>query len=527
MSLGDYSGYLLPPGFRVKRLVDRLSRAFRAEPGGESKLTRLFLDSFDWRLWQGGVVLSSKRTAGEAALLLQRRDDARTLTSARTTRVPAWPADIPPGELRERVAALVEMRVLLPLVSIDSTARVLRVLNDDDKTVVRLRVEEMACHAEGLDEPRSLLTRLVLVPVRGYAAELRAVERFLAADLELPRAPSTLLDEALVAVGREPCDYSSKIDVPLKPELRADAAARRILGSLLDTLEANVEGTRADLDSEFLHDLRVATRRTRSALSQIKGVLPPDELADFRNRFGWLGQVTGPTRDMDVFLLEFEHYRQGLPEALRDDLEPLRAYLQAHQRIEQQALRRKLDSPHFRRLLKDWRAYLASDLPAAPEAANALRRIDDLAGERIWRMYRRVIKEGRGIDETSPPAALHELRKSCKKLRYLLEFFQALYPAAELKPLVKTLKALLDNLGQFQDLQVQAQKLVGFARAMQQEGEVELGTLIVMGALVGDLLRRQLRARKKFRTRFDAFDTAEHRAAYRALFKRTTAEAAA
>ena len=44
----------------------------------------------------------------------------------------------------------------------------------------------------------------------------------------------------------------------------------------LDTLEANVEGTRADLDSEFLHDLRVATRRTRSALSQIKAVLPAE-----------------------------------------------------------------------------------------------------------------------------------------------------------------------------------------------------------------------------------------------------------
>ena len=42
----------------------------------------------------------------------------------------------------------------------------------------------------------------------------------------------------------------------------------------LQTLRINEDGVRKDLDSEFLHDFRVAVRRTRSALSQIKGVFP-------------------------------------------------------------------------------------------------------------------------------------------------------------------------------------------------------------------------------------------------------------
>ena len=46
----------------------------------------------------------------------------------------------------------------------------------------------------------------------------------------------------------------------------AGAAAAAILLRLLDTIDANVAGVLADTDTEFLHDLRVSVRRTRSAL---------------------------------------------------------------------------------------------------------------------------------------------------------------------------------------------------------------------------------------------------------------------
>ena len=85
-------------------------------------------------------------------------------------------------------------------------------------------------------------------------------------------------------------------------------------------MQRNEPGVRADIDSEFLHDYRVAVRRTRSALSQIKDVLPEDKVEHFKTEFGWLGQMTGPTRDLDVYLLQFEHLRNQLPEYMRDRL---------------------------------------------------------------------------------------------------------------------------------------------------------------------------------------------------------------
>ena len=41
-----------------------------------------------------------------------------------------------------------------------------------------------------------------------------------------------------------------------------------------------------------------------------------------------------------------------------------------------------------------------------------------------------MLRDGGAITPASPPESLHELRKRCKELRYLLEFFGSLYDPA-------------------------------------------------------------------------------------------------
>ncbi len=127
--------------------------------------------------------------------------------------------------------------------------------------------------------------------------------------------------------------------------------------------------------------------------------------------------------------------------------------------------------------------------------------IPEVANQRIRKIYRRVLKDGLAITEQSEPEALHDLRKQCKKLRYLMEFFRSLYPNAEIKHLIKALKILLDNLGDFQDLQVQAESLEQMGQQMLQEG-ASATTLMAMGILVGDLLQRQQSQREQFAALF-------------------------
>jgi hypothetical protein len=85
--------------------------------------------------------------------------------------------------------------------------------------------------------------------------------------------------------------------------------------------------------------------------------------------------------------------------------------------------------------------------------------------------------------------------------------------------LVKQLKSLLDNLGDFQDLEVQAQHLHHFAEQMMQEGNAPAGTLMAMGVLIEGLHRRQQEEREAFAERFEQFAAAENQAVFKALFK--------
>jgi CHAD domain-containing protein len=297
---------------------------------------------------------------------------------------------------------------------------------------------------------------------------------------------------------------STKPNLPLHPAMPAGDAARSILQNLLEAMAANEEGPCAARDPECLHDFRVAVRRTRSALSQIKAVLPAPVLARFRPEFAWLGEISGPTRDLDVFLLRFESYRDSLPEAFRDALEPLRRFLEVHQRSEQRRLVEALASPRYRQLKKDWAGFLTGRSPQASPSEAELP-VAEVAGRRLRKVLRRALREGEAIGAGSPPEDLHELRKTCKKLRYLLEFFQNLYPPRKVARLINALKALQDNLGAFQDLQVQSAALQKFAEQMAAEGAVPPRSLLAMGMLIEGLQHRQGQARDEFAGRFAEF----------------------
>ena len=514
-----HDGFLLPHDYKPERLCRVLGGEQRCQVTATSDFSLKFYDSFDWRLHAAGLRLLRIAAGDGAELRLKSAAGGPPIQATVHAEEPAWPADLPAGELRDTVAGLLSMRVLLCLATVQCESTELRILNDDGKTVARLQFLRMRCDAEGLSEPRALWPRLRVSGVKGYESEQKELLRLFSEEMEWPIAPDCLFDETITAVGREPGDYSSKLDVALQPDQPAIAALRKILLTLLDTLERNVPGTRADLDSEFLHDLRVATRRTRSALSQVKRVLPDTVVETYKERFAWLGQITGPTRDLDVFLLELPRYRASLPAAMARDLDPLEDLLKTTHKKEQALLKRRLGSAEMGKLLKEWRALLEAETPPGEPGLLADQPVDQVVSQRIWKMYRRVIKAGRAIDVDGPAEAMHELRKDCKKLRYLIEFFRGIYPADEVKSLIKALKELLDNLGEFQDLEVQADKLRAFAGDFPPDDPKSRSTIMAIGALVADLLRHQQAAHGRFAECFARFDSAHNRDGYKALFR--------
>ncbi len=302
------------------------------------------------------------------------------------------------------------------------------------------------------------------------------------------------------------------------PDMRSDVAVKVILLRLLEAIEANEAGVLQNEDPEFLHDFRIAVRRTRSAIGQIKGVFPERTVRRFAPRFAWLGQITSEPRDFDVYLLGFDELRSTLPEPFRENIEHLRGFLEEHADLAHAELARQLHSQRYRALLIDWRRFLQAPCPKRPMAPHALTPIQAVADLRTWKLFRRVLKQGRAIRPETPAEHIHQLRKTCKKLRYLLEFFRDFHPPDAINRPIKQLKKLQDYLGEFQDVHTRIAMLQGISHEMRKSSSVPTEALLALGALLAELDRRQYRLRKEFPEHFAPFAHADTRARFRQLF---------
>ncbi len=509
--------FIIPEGVRFEDLQSTIQKNNRILTEPSRMADRTYYDSFDWRLYLNNSLLEGTRDGSENLLVWRPLKGKGRDLRLRTGRMPRFARDLPAGQFRDLLEPVLEMRELASRVRIRSRTHTLRVLNRDEKTVAYLVVEENTLPRQQGKRPGKLDDRAIIIPVKGYPKPCNELVKFLQASGLTP-AQHDLMLAALATIGEIPGSYSSKLNLKLDPAMRADRATKVILHRLLEVMLQNEDGTRTGTDSEFLHDFRVAIRRTRSALTQIKEVFPKQTTERYKTEFAWMGTITSPSRDLDVYLLNFDKYRDSLPAAVQADIEPLREFLIRHQKIELRALVKALNSARYRRLIKNWRDFLEQPVNERSTLKNSWRPVTEVACERIWRIYRRVIREGNAINAESPADDLHELRKTCKKLRYLMEFFQSLYPATRIRELIRKLKTLQENLGDFQDYEVQVTTLKTFSHQMVAEGEVSPDTLLAMGMLIDGLERRQHQARKTFTGRFADFSLSKNQGHFRKLF---------
>ena len=483
-------------------LADMLQSRLQVATDGTRTIRRVWLDTFDWRLYRSGRTLEYISGPGMHELVLVTPEGERTAVGVPRLSWPRLPGAVPAGVVGERVAQIAGIRALLP-VAAASTQRGLRVLDGQDKAVARLTVDSFRVRGPAR---RACPPRLAVTPLRGCEADADRVGRLLASLPGVTAADRSAFELALAASGRQAGDYSSQVDVALTPSMPAGPAVAAVLLRLLDVAEANLDGVIRDIDTEFLHDLRVAVRRTRAALTLAGDALPGDLAARFAPEFRWLGQLTTPTRDLDVHLLGFPRAAAGLVTASAADLEPLHDSLARYRAAEHRLLARGLRSARFARLASDWRAVLGGKTPSGrPGRGRAQAPIAGLAAARIQRAYRRLAKTGSAITAASPEADLHTVRKRGKELRYLLEFFAPLHDPPAHREAVRELKQLQDCLGEIQDGHVQREVIRALAARMMTERAAPAATLLAMGELAAQLDAAASRARDEFGERFARF----------------------
>jgi CHAD domain-containing protein len=295
----------------------------------------------------------------------------------------------------------------------------------------------------------------------------------------------------------------AKVEVTLAYDQRADAGAAAVLRRLLTVILENMPGALEGSDPEYLHQLRIAVRRSRTVQRQLRGAFPVLELPGFRSEFRWLQRVTGDARDLDVYVEELDGLAMMLPAGIRGDLDPLRPVL-AHGRLAARAeMTTAMRSARVEALLEDWEQLLESLVELPPDDRPiATRPLGAAVGRRIRKVYGRVLAMGAAIDGDSPAAEYHELRKKGKELRYLLELFAVnLFDEEVVSSSIAALKSVQDVLGRHQDREVQ----MGMLRSVADEVATLPGgpaACMAMGVLVDRLGADERAARREFGERF-------------------------
>jgi CHAD domain-containing protein len=207
---------------------------------------------------------------------------------------------------------------------------------------------------------------------------------------------------------------------------------------------------RADVDE--IHDLRVATRRARTAATIFADAVDPDELRRLRRELKRLSDQLGAVRDLDVML---ETVRGGLR---RDvvGLEPLRHTWTTEREAAGKRLHAELQSGRYGRFLR--RAAELADPSQAiqPEPGEPALLVRHQAPAAIWGSFGRLLAFD--IDPAAPdPLTIHRMRIAAKRFRYTLETFEDAL-GGDAAGLIERVTEIQDLAGQSHDAGVGAQR---------------------------------------------------------------------
>lgn len=300
--------------------------------------------------------------------------------------------------------------------------------------------------------------------------------KFLAAKTGLRTSSQSKLERALGLVAAHP--PASAPDVVGIQTGQAMAEAGRLVWRVqLVAILLNEAGARRGGDIEYVHDMRVATRRARSAARLFAAYFLDKAIKPFDPALRRTGGTLGAVRDLDVQLDKLARFAQSLPEGEAQELDHIAEAWRREQAEARRALFDWLDGKAFRRFIADWAAFCATPglgARAVDETAKSSPlptvtpyQVRHVMPSRILgrfeqvRCYEAVFESGEPI----PEPMLHALRIDCKRLRYALEPVTHLL-GEDGEQLVKQLKHLQDHLGDLNDASVTRDRL----RLLQGQG---------------------------------------------------------
>ncbi len=242
-------------------------------------------------------------------------------------------------------------------------------------------------------------------------------------------------------------------DRPLSADDPMAEAGRIVLLRDFMTMLQHEAGAQTGEDIEDVHEMRVATRRMRSALRLLEPYYAGKTASKFRRDLGEIAAVLGDIRDRDVLLDNMAAELPALPPETQDELRRVMQFIEGERESERDDLREMIQKRRYARFLERFTAFLTtSGAEAVPFSGEAV--TPSLVRHVLPIVIYEHLAAVRAYDALIPTAeapALHQLRIEFKRLRYSITIFEEVLGKGA-KPYLKDLKTIQDHLGRMQDI---------------------------------------------------------------------------
>ncbi|MFG2557949.1 CHAD domain-containing protein [Streptomyces sp. NPDC048496] len=449
------------------RLPDltRVAGVAAVDHRGVTELDAVYYDTEDHRLAADALTLRRRTGGADAGWHLK-----FPVASGIRDEIQAPLSDTLPNSLAGLLRSRVRETELVPVVRLLSSRDVHHLLDADGTLLAELSVDEVRAERLTGGSGTAAWTEIeVELADDQDPAFLDAVERRLRKGGVRPSASSSKLARALdeTAPKRE---QRPKRDG--KPRTRT--AGDHVLAYARDQITAIVAldpAVRRDLP-DSVHQMRVATRRLRSAFRTYRKILDRTVTDPIGDELQWLAAELGVDRDQEVLDERLSTRIADLPRTLV--LGPVRSRLRIWSTARRSGSRRRtvgvLDGKRYLALLDTLDAFLA-DPPLLPAADRGPR---DALPNAVLKDYARLATRiGHALDlpaGQSRDVAMHEARKAAKRARYAGE---AAIPALDrpAEKFAKRMKAVQTVLGDHQDSVVAREALRTVAAQAHAAGE--------------------------------------------------------
>ncbi len=451
-----------------------------ALPRAAERLVDTYLDTADWRIGRSGFVLRVRHRGGRAEVTLKDMVKAKGGLRRRLEVTEPLPAEGvaalgAQGPVGWRLRALAGKRALHAVLEVRTRRRPYD-LRVSDENVAEVALDETTI-VVGDDHQPVRLQRVEVEVAPAWVKHLTPLVDTLRRECGLQPAALSKFEAGLLAAGLRvppPPDLGT-VSFGFNPSVGevAFAVLRRSFNAVL----AHETGTRLGEDPEELHDMRVATRRTRAALSLFEEALPVRS-RHVRAELGWVAAALGAVRDLDVQIERVDGWIRDFPDDDRVALSDLATLLGRQRDDARRALLVCLDSARYERLVVSFATMLRQgpSRRSAAARAPAAAVVPGLIGAR----HRAATKAARRAHRSGDPDDFHRTRIRVKRLRYALEFVAEIYQKRTAKYLRHVVR-LQDALGLMQDARVAAARLHELATA---EGSgLSPTTVFVMGGV--------------------------------------------